>query len=135
MPGSADMIQFINRDEDMHLQLFIQITNTIKNEQPELWDEKFQKKISENIKAAVELEYSWGISCINEGILGLNPENLREYLQFVGDMRLSAIGLPKLWNSKNPFPWIDEITQSSMIEVNFFEGTVKEYSVGTLNWD
>ena len=135
MPGSAEMIQFINRDEDLHLQLFIQISNTIRQEQPELWTEDFQQRIIRNYKDAVELEYSWGASCIGEGILGLNPDNLREYLQFVGDMRLQALGLPKVWGAKNPFPWIDEITQSSMIEVNFFEGTIKEYAVGSLEWD
>jgi len=134
MPGSAEMIQFINKDEDMHLKLFIQITNTIKQEQPELWNEEFKQTLLQNFKDAVEMEYNWGVSCIQEGILGLNPSNLREYLQFVGDQRLQSIGLPKIWNSENPFPWIDELTQSNMIEVNFFEGTVKEYSVGTLEW-
>ena len=135
MPGSAEMIQFINRDEDLHLSLFIHIVNGIKKEQPELWTPQFQQAIIQNIKDGVDLEYNWGKSCIGEGILGLNPENLREYLQFVGDRRLQAIDLPKVYHSKNPFPWIDEITQGSMIEVNFFEGTVKEYSRGTLDWD
>ena len=91
--------------------------------------------IKNNFRAAVDLEYSWGAECVGEGVLGLTKESLREYLQFVGDMRLRAIGLPKYWNSSNPFPWIDEITQTSMIEVNFFEGAVKEYSVGALDWD
>ena len=45
-----------------------------------------------------------------------------------------ALGLDPIWNSKNPFPWIDEFTQGSMIEVNFFEGTVREYQTGTLEW-
>ncbi len=134
MPGSAEMIQFINRDEDMHLKLFIHITNTIKEEQPELWTPEFQAQISQNIVDAVDMEYRWGAACIQEGILGLTPENLREYLQFVGDIRLQSIGLPKIWNSQNPFPWIDELTQGSMIEVNFFEGRVKEYQTGTLEW-
>lgn len=135
MPGSAEMIQFINRDEDMHLKVFINVVNTIKNEQPELWTEDFQKRIIQNIKDAVDLEYSWGVACIGEGILGLNPANLRDYLEFIGDMRLLAIGLPRVYNKKNPFPWIDEFTQGSMMEVNFFEGTVREYSVGSLDWD
>lgn len=134
MPGSAEMIQFINRDEDMHLKLFIQISNTIREEQPELWTEAFQERIIQNVKDAVDMEYQWGASCINDGILGLTQANLREYLEFVGDMRLLALGLPRVYNSKNPFPWIDEFTQGSMIEVNFFEGTVKEYQSGTLEW-
>ena len=134
MPGSAEMIQFINRDEDMHLKLFIQISNAIKEEQPELWTKQFQTQIRQNIIDAVEMEYSWGASCIQDGMLGLTKENLKSYLEFVGDMRLLAIGLDKQWNSKNPFNWIDEFTQGSMIEVNFFEGTVREYQSGTLEW-
>jgi ribonucleoside-diphosphate reductase beta chain len=134
MPGSAEMIQFINRDEDMHLKLFINITNTIKEEQPELWTKEFKELIKKNIVDAVEMEARWGISCINDGILGLTPDNLTEYLQFIGDCRLKAIGLPIIWGSSNPFPWIDEFTQGSMIEVNFFEGKVKEYQTGTLKW-
>lgn len=134
MAGSAEMIQFINRDEDMHLKLFIHISNTIRQEQPELWTDEFQQRIIKNIRDAVEMEYTWGASCVNEGILGLTPQNLRQYLEFVGDMRCLALGLPKQWNSTNPFPWIDEFTQGSMIEVNFFEGTVREYQTGTLEW-
>ena len=126
MPCSAAMIQFINRDEDMHLQIFIKIVEEIKKEQPELWTPEFQERMRKNVIGAVEHELSWGVSCIGEGILGLNPDNLKEYLQFVGDVRLQQVGLPKEWHSKNPFPWIDEYTQGSMVEVNFFEGTVKD---------
>jgi ribonucleoside-diphosphate reductase beta chain len=135
MPGTAEMIQFINRDEDMHLKVFIEVVEGIKKEQPELWTPEFQDKIRKNIIGAVEHESEWGASCMGDGILGLTPENLREYLQFVGNLRLQQVGLEKEWNSKNPFPWIDEYTQGSMVEVNFFEGTVKEYSVGSLDWD
>ena len=135
MPGSAEMIQFINRDEDVHLQLFINIVNQIKEEQPELWTYEFIEKVKKNVIGAVEHELAWGVSCIGDGILGLTAESLKEYLQFIGDMRLRAIGIDPIWGSKNPFPWIDEFTQGSMVEVNFFEGTVKEYSVGSLEWD
>jgi ribonucleoside-diphosphate reductase beta chain len=135
MPGSAEMIQFINRDEDMHLKNFIQISRGIIEEQPELWTPEFQTRIRKNIVGAVEHELEWGISCIGNGILGLTPINLKEYLQFIGDMRLQALGLAPEWKTKNPFPWIDEFTQGAMMEVNFFEGTVREYQVGSLEWD
>ena len=134
MQGSSEMIQFINRDEDMHLKLFINISNAIREEQPELWTNEFQAKIKQNIIDAVEMEYQWGASCIGDGILGLTKDSLKNYLQFVGDMRLVALGLEKHWNSQNPFTWIDEFTQGSMIEVNFFEGTVREYQTGSLEW-
>lgn len=134
MPGSKEMIQFINRDEDLHVQLFINIINEIKKENPDLWTKELQERISKNIIEAVQMEYEWGCSCIGDGILGLTPPSLKQYLQFIGDMRLVAIGLPKAFNVTNPYPWIDEFTQGSMIEVNFFEGTVREYQTGTLEW-
>ena len=134
MPGSKEMIQFINRDEDLHVQLFVNIINEIKREQPELWTQAVQDKMAQNIVDAVQMEYEWGYSCIGDGILGITPDTLKEYIQFIGDLRLSAIGLPKAFNAKNPFPWIDEFTQGNMIEVNFFEGTVREYQTGSLEW-
>lgn len=135
MPGSAEMIQFINRDEDIHLKLFIKIVNEIKKEQPELWTKDFQQLLLKNIRGATEHEIAWGRECIGEGILGLNPKNLDQYIKFVADMRLKAIGLESFYNVSNPFPWIENYTQGSMIEVNFFEGTVREYASGTLKWD
>ena len=97
LPGSKEMIQFINRDEDQHVQLFVNIINTIKMEQPELWTEDLKQLISSNMKGAVEMEIEWGLSCIGDGILGLTEKNMTEYLQFIGDLRLSAIGLDKIW--------------------------------------
>ena len=134
MPGSKEMIQFINRDEDLHVKLFVNIINEIKKENPHLWTQEVQDIMAKNIIDAVEMEIDWGISCIGEGILGLTPQTITEYIQFIGDIRLQQIGLPKHFNSTNPYPWLDEFTQGSMIEVNFFEGTVREYQTGTLEW-
>lgn len=134
MPGSKEMIQFINRDEDQHVSLFVNIINTIKEEYPIIWSDSVRNKIYDNVKNAVISEYEWGLSCIGEGILGITPENLKEYLEFVGDIRLKMLGLNPLTNSKNPFPWIDEFTQGSMIEQNFFEGKVREYKTGAIEW-
>ena len=59
----------------------------------------------------------------------------KQYLEFMGDIRLKSIGLPAYFGvTENPFPWIDEFTQGNMIEVNFFEGRVREYQSGTLEW-
>ena len=134
MPGSKEMIQFINRDEDQHVALFVNIINTIKNEQPELWTQELQDKFSQNICDAVDMEIEWGLSCIKDGILGITPPMLTEYLQFIGDIRLTSLGLPAKYNAQNPFPWLDEFTQNNMIETNFFEGTVREYQSGSLEW-
>ncbi len=134
MQGSKEMIQFINRDEEQHVQLFVNIINGIKEEQPELWTPVLQESFSKNIIESIEMEIEWGASCIGNGILGITQNTLAQYLQFIGDLRLSAIGLDKHWKVDNPFPWIDEFTQGNMIETNFFEGRTREYQSGTLEW-
>lgn len=134
MPGSKEMIQFINRDEDLHVQLFVYIINTIKKENPQLWTPDLQQRFIQNITDAVQMEYEWGLSCIGDGILGITPTILKEYLEFIGDQRLESIGLPKQYNVTNPLPWLDEFTQGNMIETNFFEGKVREYQSGSLEW-
>ncbi len=103
MPGTAEMIQFINRDEDMHVKLYVHVVNAIKTEQPELWTDKFKDRIINNVVDAIDLEYEWGKNCIGDGILGLTAPDLKEYLEFVGNIRLESVGLPKLYNAKNPF--------------------------------
>ena len=137
MPGSAEMIQFINRDEDLHLEHFVYMTNTIREENPHLWTGDFKERLRRNIAGAVEMEYSWGVSCIGDGFPGLTAAALKEYIQFVGNRRLRSIDLEPLWpGATNPFPWIDELTQGNMIETNFFEGRVREYQAGGgLDWD
>ena len=134
MPGSKEMIQFINRDEDLHVALFVNIINTIKDENPQLWTPELQKRFIENITDAVQMEYEWGISCIGDGILGITPEIMKQYLEFIGDTRLQSLGLPKQYFAENPIPWLDSFTQGNMIETNFFEGKVREYQSGSLEW-
>ena len=136
MPGSAEMIQFINRDEEMHVKHFTYMANTIKSEQPELWTKDFQDHIIQNFKEAVQLEINWGKRYLEEGVLGLKLSNLEEYIKYLGNKRITTLGLPEQWPSaKNPFSWLDEMTQGAMTETNFFEGRVREYSSGTLDWD
>ena len=128
------MIQFINRDEDLHVQLFVNIINSMKEEQPEIWTPEVKEACKKNIMDAVEMEIEWGASCVGEGILGLTPQLIDQYIRFIGDMRLTSIGIEKQYNVTNPFPWLDEFTQGNMIEVNFFEGRVREYQSGSLEW-
>ena len=80
-----------------------------------------------------EVEYAH--DCLPRGVLGLNGELFREYVQHVADRRLERIGLPTQYNSSNPFPWMSETMDLSK-EKNFFETRVTEYQSGAnLTWD
>ena len=135
MIGVGEQFQYILRDESVHLAFGSDLTNAIVAENPEIWTEDFKKLIIENIKKGVDLEYAYAKDCMPRGILGLNAEVIREYLEYIADKRLERINLPKVYNSKNPFPWMSEITDLKK-EKNFFETRVTEYKGGgQLEWE
>jgi ribonucleoside-diphosphate reductase beta chain len=135
LTGSAEQIQYIMRDESNHLNFGANVINTIKEEQPELWDKAFQKRIIELIKKATVLEYKYAQNVFPKGIFGMNADGFKQYIEHIADRRLAAVGLPKQFKVKNPFPWMSETVDLNK-EKNFFETRVTEYQTGgTLDWN
>ena len=134
MVGSAEQIQYIMRDESQHLNFGIELINTIKKEQPELWNDELKQRIINIIKEAVVLEYTYAQKVFPTGIVGLNSANFKQYIEYIADRRLESIGLPIQHGCENPFPWMSEAIDLNK-EKNFFETRVTEYKTGgTLDW-
>lgn len=134
MVGSAEQIQYIMRDESQHLNFGINLINTIKEEQPELWTAEFQSRIVDLVRKAVVLEYTFAREVFPTGIFGMNADNFKQYIEHIADRRLERVGLPAQYNVANPFPWMSEAVDLSK-EKNFFETRVTEYQVGgSLDW-
>src|SRR5262249_39787926 len=126
--------QYILRDETVHLNFGIDLINTIREENPEIWTTEFVAEIEGLIGEAVELEIAYAQDCLPRGILGLDGGFFREYVQHIADRRLERIGLKTKFGSRNPFPWMSEAIDLGK-EKNFFETRVTEYqSGGALSW-
>ena len=135
MTGIGEQFQYILRDESIHLNFGVDLVNGIKNENPHAWTEEFKGSILQIVREAVELEIAYARDCLPVGVLGLNADLFREYVQHIADRRLERIGLPTQYGSKNPFDWMSE-TMDLGKEKNFFESRVTEYqSGGGLSWD
>ena len=135
MVGVGEQFQFILRDETVHLAFGSDLINTIVGENPEIWTPEFQKIIIDNIKQGVELETMYANDALPKGILGLRADIIRQYLEHIADRRLERIGLKKVYDATNPFPWMSEIIDLRK-EKNFFETRVTEYQTsGNLEWD
>jgi ribonucleoside-diphosphate reductase beta chain len=134
MVGVGEQFQYVLRDETVHLAFGADLINQIIAENPPIWTEEFKAKITANIQKAVDLEDAYAQDCLPRGILGLNAELIRQYLEHIADRRLERIGLPRLYNTPNPFPWMSEIIDLHK-EKNFFETRVTEYQTGgSLVW-
>lgn len=134
MCGIGEQFQYILRDESVHLNFGIDLINTIKEENPDIWTPSFKKEIIDMIEEAVALEILYAKDCLPEGILGLNAALFSDYVQFIADRRLERIGLQPMYRKRNPFPWMSETIDLSK-EKNFFETRVTEYQGGgALSW-
>lgn len=136
MVGIGEQFEYILRDESVHLAFGCDLINTIKSENPGVWTKDFQEEITELIKKAVELESTYAKDACPEGLLGINSEQFIKYVEHIADRRLERINLPKIFEAKNPFPWMSQSVDLAK-EKNFFETRVTEYQVGTLedDWD
>jgi len=135
LPGTAEQFQYIMRDESMHMNFGIEMIKQIIDEQPLLWTEPFQRKITNKIMKAAELEEAYAKELMPRGILGMNAESFRDYTRYIADRRLNAINLPTRFRAKNPFPWMSEAVDLVKSK-NFFESRVTEYQTGgALEWE
>jgi ribonucleoside-diphosphate reductase beta chain len=136
MTGAAEQYQYILRDESMHVNFGIDLINTIKMENPQLWTPEFREEIKALFLQAVDLEYRYAEDTMPRGVLGLNAPMFKGYLRFIANRRAVQIGLDALFpNEENPFPWMSEMIDLKK-ERNFFETRVTEYQTGgTLSWD
>jgi len=134
LTGAAEQIQYIMRDESQHLNFGVNLINTIKEEQPEVWSEEFQQRIVDMVKRAVVLEYEFATTVFPKGIFGMNAAGFKQYIEHIADRRLASVGLPAQYNVENPFPWMGEAIDLNK-EKNFFETRVTEYKTGgQLSW-
>ncbi len=136
MTGAAEQYQYILRDESMHTNFGIDLINTIKLENPQLWTPEFRAELKTLFARAVELEYRYAEDTMPRGVLGLNAPMFKSYLRFIANRRATQIGLDALYpNEENPFPWMSEMIDLKK-ERNFFETRVIEYQTGgTLSWE
>lgn len=134
LTGAAEQIQYIMRDESQHLNFGVNLINTIKEEQPEVWSPEFQERIIDMVKRAVQLEYEFATTVFPKGIFGMNAAGFKQYIEHIADRRLASVGLPAQYNVENPFPWMGEAVDLNK-EKNFFETRVTEYKTGgQLSW-
>ena len=135
MLGSAQMIRFIQRDEVTHLLIFQNMINATRKERPELFTPELIEEVYEMFDKAVELEIAWGQHITEGQILGLTNEIIEDYIKYLADKRLKAVGLKKRYNREHPIKWVDNFSSFNDQKTNFFEGNVTNYSKGSLNFD
>jgi ribonucleoside-diphosphate reductase beta chain len=126
--GLASGTNWVFRDESMHMAFAFDVVETVRREEPELFDEQLRSQVRDMLAEAVECEVQFAEDLLDQGVSGMSIADMREYLQHVADRRLSQLGIEPLYGSGNPFTFME--LQDVQELSNFFERRVSAYQVG-----
>ena len=122
MPGLTFSNELIARDEGMHTDFAVLLFNKLERKPK-------KKKIENLIKEAVFIEKEFICEALPCKLIGMNAKLMSQYIEFVADRLLVQLGFNKIWNSSNPFDFMEMISLQG--KTNFFEKRVGEYSLSS----
>lgn len=118
MPGLGTANSFISKDENLHAEFAIELYKMLEN--------RLDETIVHNIfKEAVEIEKEFITESLPVSLIGMNCNLMSQYIEMVADRWLVLLGYNKIYNTQNPFPFMEMISLNE--KVNFFENTVTNY--------
>ncbi len=128
MPGLTFSNELISRDEGMHCDFAVHLHNNhLVNKVP-------KARITEILTNALDIERKFITESLPASLIGMNANLMTQYLEFVTDRLLVELGCDRVYNSSNPFDFMDMISLQG--KTNFFEKRVGEYQkAGVMNTD
>lgn len=133
MVATSTMINYINRDEQIHVDLFVKIFKEILVEYPEYNTKELHQFINETLKRAVELEVSWAKTVIGDEIEGLVLQEVEDYIKFYANVRANQLGTERPYEGyrQNPLRWIKAYETVDLGKTDFFEQKSRQYAKTT----
>ena len=139
MEGNAKIIKFIARDENLHLAGTQQLLKALPKEDPEFTQiaEETRDECINLFVGAVEQEKAWASYLFRDGsMVGLNQVLLSEYIEWIANKRMTAVGLPtKYKGGSNPLPWTQKWISGAEVQVAPQETEITSYVNGGVKKD
>src|SRR5262249_55050423 len=101
--GLASGTNWVFRDESMHMAFAFDVVETVRAQEPELFDENMARQVTEMLAEAVDCEAQFAADLLGQGVPGLSLADMRCYLEHVADRRLTQLGIEPRFGSANPF--------------------------------
>ncbi|MHA6248495.1 ribonucleoside-diphosphate reductase small subunit [Pontibacter sp. CAU 1760] len=126
MPGLTFSNELISRDEGLHCDFACLLYKMLVNKLPEA-------RVQEIIRDAVSIEQEFVTDALPVDLIGMNSKLMNQYIEFVADRLLLELGCGKIYNSTNPFDFMEMISLQG--KTNFFEKRVGEYQKAGVGGD
>lgn len=124
----GSLIDWIVRDESLHLKFGISLILTVLDENPEIATEEFADEIRGMILDAVRMEEQYNNDLLPRGIVGLSADYVNDYVKYLTDRRLEELGFEPEFHVANPAKWMAAANDTLQL-VNFFEAANTSYEV------
>ena len=118
LPGLCFSNELISRDEGLHLEFAIELFKLLKNKPS-------YEIVCDIVREAVAIEKSFILEALPCSLIGMNSEKMSDYIEYVSDRLLKQAGFNKIWNTQNPFDFMENISLDG--KTNFFEKRVGDY--------
>jgi ribonucleoside-diphosphate reductase beta chain len=128
MHGLAGGTSWVFRDESLHMAFAFEVLRVVREEEPELFDDRFRDEVARMMEDAVGCETQFAEDLLCQGVAGLSVRDVRGYLEFCADQRLVTLGYAPRYRVKNPLSFME--LQDVEELANFFERKVSAYQVG-----
>ncbi|WP_078381619.1 ribonucleotide-diphosphate reductase subunit beta [Sutcliffiella halmapala] len=130
MVASSTMINYINRDEQIHVDLFVKIFKEVLVEYPEYNTAELKSFVEETIVHAAELEIEWARHILGDKITGIDIEDVESYIKFYANVRSNQLGFDRPFEGyrTNPLKWIKAYEEVDLGKSDFFEQKSRQYT-------
>ncbi|MDQ0232348.1 ribonucleotide-diphosphate reductase subunit beta [Metabacillus malikii] len=130
MVATSTMINYINRDEQIHVDLFVKIFKEVLQENPQYQTEELASFVKETFMKAAELEIEWGRTIIGNKIDGINFKDVEDYIKFYANVRCHQLGFERPYEGyrSNPLKWIKAYEEVDLGKSDFFEQKSRQYT-------
>ena len=130
MPGLAQEIRYINRDENTHLWIFKNIIKHLRSDHSELFTQERIDRFEQMIRKGAEIEKEWSDYIIQD-IPSLKSSQVKSYIDYLCDLRLSAIGYDVKAVYPDDMRWVSEYADPNFVKTDFFEAKSTAYAKST----
>ena len=129
MKGMGQIVTWSVRDETLHTESAIKLFRTFVSENPEVLTPELEKDIYKACETVISHEDAFiNLAFELGGVQGLEAKQVKDYIRYIADLRLTQLGMEKLFHIKeHPLPWMVEML-GGVEHTNFFEGRATEYS-------
>ena len=125
--GLASGTNWVFRDESAHMAFALEVVRQVRDEYPDLFDQDMKDQVLQMIQEAVDCETQFAEDLLQDGVAGLTVQEVRQYLEYVADQRLTNLDLPIHYGTRNPLTFME--LQDVQELSNFFERRVSAYQV------